>query len=114
MKYTTERLTTPSVGGGYLLKDHGTDNLIGMYRDYDVFFAHLKSTNRLGALEDMLTLRPIEAWHEDYGCCLWWDSNKAAQEPMYVGSPLDTEWNENMKFFIEIPNPITEEEYENK
>jgi hypothetical protein len=37
--------------------------------------------------------RPIEEWHEDYGDCLWW--RFPIEEPPYVGSPLDTEWEEN-------------------
>ena len=112
LKYTSERLTNNTVAG-YTLKDYGDSDLIGLYKSYDVFFAHLKATERLGRIEDMITLRPKEDWDEDFGDCLWWDSNEIV-EPPYVGSPLDTDWDDTMKFFIEIPNPIKKGGYRMK
>lgn len=109
LKYTDQRLTEGNETVGYRLKDYGSTNLVSMYRNYDVFFAHLQSTQRLGFLEDMLTLRPVEDWGEDDGSCLWWDSDTIEQEPMYVGSPLDSCWDDTMKYFIQIPNPLKKE-----
>lgn len=108
MKYTHERLTDnyKIESFGYSLLDCGSDNLIGLYRDYDVFFAHQKATCRLGYLEDMLTLRSIEEWTEECGECLWWDSDEIMEAPMYVGNPLSENWNSAMKWFIQIPNPV--------
>lgn len=108
LKYTTERLTESSVAG-YMLKDYGSESLVSMYKDYDVFFAHLRSIERLGYLEDMITLRPLSEWSGDDGDCLWWDTDEIEQEPMYVGSPIDTEWDESMKWYIQIPVPIKKE-----
>lgn len=42
-------------------------DLVGMYRDYETFYAHLLSTERLCDLEDLLTLREIEDWAEEDG-----------------------------------------------
>lgn len=36
---------------------------------------------------------PINRWHEDDGTVLWW--RYPVEEPPYVGTPLDTEWEEN-------------------
>lgn len=57
MRNTTERLTENYKAEifGYSLLDYGSDNLISLYRDYDVFFVHQKAICRLGYLEDILT-----------------------------------------------------------
>lgn len=115
MNYTTERLTDnykPEVFG-YTLKDHGSENLVGLFRDYDVFFAHQKAICRLGYLEDMLTLRNIDDWNEGDGCCLWWSRYDIESPPMYVGTPLDSNWDDEMTWFIQIPNPIRRKQEEN-
>lgn len=110
LKYTGERLTNNTVAG-YTLKDYGDSNLTSLYKNYDVFFAHLKATERLGVLEDMITLRSKEDWDEDFGDCLWWDSKEITEPPHYVGSPLDSDWDDTMEFFVEIPIPLKTSSY---
>lgn len=88
----------------FSLKTLDNLDLINMYRDYDVFYAHLIATNRLGKLEDALTLKKQEDWHEDYGDCIWFRKNKGCFEPVYIGNPLDTKFPEDeAEFFIPIP-----------
>lgn len=101
----TQRLTESTVAG-YTLKNYGSDNLVGLYRDYDVFFAHLQATERLGRLEAMLTLRPVHEWKEEYGKCLWWAENAVDEKPSYIGSPMEADYNEQMIYFVEIPKPF--------
>lgn len=108
VEWENKKMTEPSVGGDFSLKTLDNINLINMYRDYDVFFAHLIATNRLGKLEDALTLKKQEDWHEDFGDCIWFRKNKEFSkeffEPVYIGSALDTNFPEDeAEFFIKIP-----------
>lgn len=94
--------------GRYLtLKPLNGINLINMYRDYDVFFAHHLISERLGQIEDKLELRNVDEYHEDMGSCLWWEdwqiqNGLPIEDPAYIGSPLDTEWEDKYKYFVEI------------
>lgn len=37
-----------------------------------------------------ITARPIEEWHEDMGCVIWWEF--PISEPPHCGTPLDMDW----------------------
>lgn len=50
--------------------------------------ARLKGVAR--RLEDLSLLRPLDAWGEDDGVCLWWCV--PIVEPPYVGTPLDDDF----------------------
>lgn len=53
-------------------------------------------------LRDMVP-RPADKWHEDDGECIWF--KHPADEPPYVGQPLDSEWTENYyTHFIPLRN----------
>lgn len=107
----SERLTTEKYKNfGYSLKNYGSDNLVGLYREYDVFWEHQKSIYRLGYLEDLITLRNVEEWYEDMGDCLWWRNEEIEEPPIYIGSPLCDDWNDELRYFIQIPNPIIKKE----
>lgn len=109
-EWENKKMTEPSVGGDFSLKTLDNLDLINMYRDYDVFYAHWIATNRLGKLEDALTLRKQEDWHEYYGDCIWFRKNKEFFEPVYIGKPLDTEFPEDKaEFFIKIPMLFVED-----
>jgi hypothetical protein len=43
-------------------------------------------------LDSLKTLRPRSEYHEDHGSVVWW--HYPIQEPPIVGSPLDTDWDE--------------------
>lgn len=108
VEWENKKMTEPSVGGDFGLKTLGNLDLISMYRDYNVFYAHWIATNRLGKIEDALTLRKQEDWHEDYWDCIWFRRNKECSkgffEPVYIGTPLDTKFPEDeAEFFIPIP-----------
>lgn len=45
-------------------------------------------------LASLHTLRPAVEYHEDYGTVLWW--RLPIEEPPYVGSPLNTDWDDMM------------------
>lgn len=107
-EWENKKMTEASAGGDFNLKTLGNFDLINMYRDYDVFYAHWIATNRLGKLEDALTLKKQEDWHEDYWDCIWFRRNKEYYkeffEPVYIGTPLDTKFPEDdAEFFIQIP-----------
>ncbi|MDU5323089.1 MAG: hypothetical protein E6149_00315 [Peptoniphilus harei] len=102
--WENKKMTTPSVGGDFMLEPLKGKNLIGLYRDYDVFFAHWIAINRLGKLEDALTLRKQEEWHEDMGACLWFSGKENVEPPFYVGGLLDTDFPyDRAKYFVQIP-----------
>lgn len=51
------------------------------------------------------TPHPIEKWHEDDGCVIWW--KLPVCEPPYVGTPLDTDFNEDYyTHFTFLAEPI--------
>jgi len=82
-------------------------DLVGMYRDYNTFYAHLLSTERLCDLEDLLTLKKAEDWNEDDGPCIWWSKDQVEnglpfEEPFYIGSPLSTDFPTDAYYFIGI------------
>lgn len=41
---------------------------------------------------DLIHARPFDEWHEDIGNVLWW--RLPVCEPPYVGTPLDSNWDE--------------------
>lgn len=107
-EWKNKKMTEPSVGGDFSLKTLDNLDWINMYRGYDVFYAHWIATNRLGKLEDALTLKKQEDWDEDYGDCIWFRKNKEFGkeffEPVYIGDPLDTKFPEDeAEFFIQVP-----------
>ncbi|MFR7350478.1 hypothetical protein [Peptoniphilus sp.] len=103
-EWENKKMTSQSVGGDFTLETLKGQDLIGLYRDYDVFFAHWIAINRLGKLEDALTLRKQEEWHEDMGACLWFRDGKIVEPPFYVGGLLDTNFpNDSAKYFVQIP-----------
>ncbi|EEI83524.1 hypothetical protein [Anaerococcus tetradius] len=103
-EWENKKMTEPSVGGDFSLKTLDGLNLINMYRGYDVFYAHWIATNRLGKLEDALTLKKQEDWHEDYGDCIWFRKNKGCFEPVYIGGCLDDDFPKAYaEFFIQVP-----------
>lgn len=105
--FENKRMTEPALKNSYTLIPLNSIDLIDMYRDYDVFFAHLLCTTRLGQIEDRLELRKIDEYHEDMGNCLWWEESQIqnglpTEEPSYIGSPLCNNWNNKYKYFVEI------------
>lgn len=107
-EWENKKMTEPSVGGDFSLKTLDKFSLINMYRDYDTFYAHYITINRLGKLEDALTLKKQEDYHEDYGDCIWFRKNKDYAkeffEPVYIGGCLDDEFPvDEAEFFIQIP-----------
>ena len=103
-EWKNKKMTSQSVGGDFTLETLKGQDLIGLYRDYDVFFAHWIVINRLGKLEDALTLRKQEEWHEDMGACLWFRDGEIVEPPFYVGGLLDTNFpNDSAKYFVQIP-----------
>ena len=113
-EWENKKMTELSVGRDFSLKTLGNLDLINMYRDYSVFYAHWIATNRLGKLEDALTLRKQEDWHEDYSDCIWFRRNKEYTkeffEPIYIGNPLDTKFpGDKAEFFIQIPMLFVED-----
>ncbi len=104
--WANKRMTSRYKNFTSLLNLKGMD-LVGMYRDYDVFFAHLLATERLCDLEDLLTLKKLEDWHEEDGPCIWWSKSQVQdglpfEQPFYIGSPLNTDFPEDADYFIEI------------
>ena len=41
-------------------------------------------------LYELLTPRPLDDWHEDFGAALW--HRMPIEEPPYCGTPLDSDW----------------------
>lgn len=48
-----ERLTENKIGVSYPLKDKAASK-VGLFTDYDGFYAHFEAINRLGEIEDIL------------------------------------------------------------
>lgn len=48
-----ERLTDKKVGNSYPLKDKASSK-VGLFTDYDGFYAYFEAVNRLGEIEDIL------------------------------------------------------------
>lgn len=48
-----ERLTGQKIGQSYPLKDKASSK-VGLFTDYDGFYAYFEAVNRLGAIEDIL------------------------------------------------------------
>lgn len=48
-------------------------------------------------LRDMRKLRPLDEWHEDDGCAVWYrvEDGKVLGEPPWIGTPLDSDWPEH-------------------
>ncbi len=49
--------------------------------------------------------RPLEEWHEDYGCVVWftWRDGEWLGEPSYIGSPICDDWPGYHTHFIPHP-----------
>lgn len=101
------RLTEKTIGCfRYDLKDFNHKSK--EFNDYDAFFAYNMAVKKLGELEDKLTLRKLEEWHEDIGDVVWWKI--PIEEPPYVGSPLDSAWIEDYyTHFYELILPLESE-----
>ncbi|MCT1956390.1 hypothetical protein M3C92_09195 [Dermabacter hominis] len=56
--------------------------------------------------------RHIDEWHENYGPALWW--RDPIEEPPYVGTPDDTDFDETYKWWspIDIPEIPESETHE--
>lgn len=109
-EYKYKRMTTSF--GGYKPFNDKELKLVGMYRDYDTFFAHLIMLNRLWELEQMMTVRHIDEWAEaelNSDCAVWWRKSQLNQNgepeevPIYVGSPLDTNFPDDAEYFLTYP-----------
>lgn len=48
-----ERLTENKIGNSYPLKDNASSK-VGLFTDYDGFYAYFEAVNRLGEIEDIL------------------------------------------------------------
>jgi hypothetical protein len=60
-------------------------------------------------LRELLTPRPLDDWHEDYGSALWWKF--PIVEAPYSGSPLDDGWpgyHTHWTPFPEVSSPVTQ------
>ena len=108
--YKYKRMTA-KLGGYKPLEDKGI-SLVSMYRDYDVFFAHLLMLNRLWELENMATIRHINEWSQDElnsNCAAWWaktqidEDGRPTDPPFYVGCPLDADFPEDAEYFVTYP-----------
>lgn len=44
----------------------------------------------LAERDKLVTARPLDEWHEDFGPVLWWFF--PIGEPPYAGTPLDSDW----------------------
>jgi hypothetical protein len=97
------RITKPTIGCfKYDLVDHKHE--VGEFAAYEAFFNYNMAVKRLGELEDAITARPAEEWHEDYGDCLWWIF--PIEEPPYCGSPLELNFPQNFTHFTRLIMPI--------
>lgn len=47
-------------------------------------------------------LKKLYEWHEDDGECLWWKDSPIEEEPLYCGSPLDSNFPENALYWLPI------------
>ena len=102
-----ERLTEKTIGCfEYSLKDHKP--VIGGFSDYDTFYDYSMAVRQLGKLEDMLELRPINEWDEDYGDCLFWCLPDI--EPPYCGTPDDMGFPSHVTHFTRLIMPFMESE----
>jgi hypothetical protein len=52
--------------------------------------------------------QPKDAWHEDFGACLWWTAGApgAGTTQGYVGGLLDHDFPDDVTHFTRIANPI--------
>lgn len=101
-EWENKRITKPLVGAG--------DNFRLKTQDYDPFYVHWIAINRLGKLEDALTLKKIEDWNKDYQNCIWFKQIDGLFEPVYIGNPLDPDFpDDNPEFFIQMPILFTED-----
>lgn len=53
----------------------------------------------------LLTVRPIDEWHEDHGAALWW--RFPIVEPPYSGTPLDDDFPDYLTHWSPIPEVKT-------
>lgn len=69
------------------LKQAFDDHLREMVARPDYFGIWPDTIEDAQALLSEEVARPIDDWHEDFGCVLWW--RFPIVDPPYVGSPLD-------------------------
>lgn len=83
--------------------EDGTLFYAGFYRNKDLAEIVRKATGSVLEIQNLTKIRHEDEWHEDHGPVLWW--RIPAEEPPYVGTPLDIDFPEGVMHWTPLPTP---------